>query len=85
MTSGGRALEGASGQGPRGPQSPTETPLGSEAASAPLGSSPHLCSEGSDSREPVPLEKLVLASVPPSFLTCPSTSTLLGGGDRPLG
>ena len=26
MTSGGRALEGASGQGPRGPQSPTETP-----------------------------------------------------------
>lgn len=88
----GRACSGGGVRpGARRPSEPHGDPpvsLGSEAVRAPLGPSPHLCSEGSDPREPMHLEKLVLASVLPLMSHLSFHFYSPGGwvgGDRPLG
>ena len=83
MTSGGHALEGASGQGPGGPQSPTETlpsHWAQRLSALPLGPLPTSALKGVTPGSPCTWRSWSLLLSFPSCLTCPSTSTLLGGG-----
>ena len=97
MTSGGGALEGASGQGARRPSEPHRAlsifiglrglslhyppcPPSPPPCGSPSGPLPASALKEVTLGNTCPLERLVPAYVLPLPLTCPSISTLLGGG-----